>query len=347
MSTPGNDSEEMDWLPHELITEILSWLTVQSLLRFKTVCKLWRDTIQEQNFTNLHMIRFALIYPEIMWEEDPVEPNSYNNTESFSIVSSLNGLLLERCSSTNKYRIRNPSTKYILHLPSPKHIEQAMSMRFVSKAKEYKLVSYHLDKTTNWLGFEVLTIGTDSAWRPLDVPTNLHYENPAGKLRVRFVGDVFYTFGLFTAGDPGVICLNVATEQFKEVTIPSRLFPDWNNVQIAQWNTKISITKVVHEQIHAWILEDYKKCKWGDQKIVIPLASSMLKDHPKFMEYGSVYITDNILTFFDMGRNMFEYDIKSGKGRCIVFAPSGNKCVGYRPSMVHFRGMQPALRQSK
>ncbi|GLT72245.1 hypothetical protein SLA2020_441980 [Shorea laevis] len=44
-------------LPEDLETEILLWLPVASLLRFKCVCKLWYAVINHQNFRRKHFLR--------------------------------------------------------------------------------------------------------------------------------------------------------------------------------------------------------------------------------------------------------------------------------------------------
>lgn len=41
----------------EIMTEILSWLPVKSLLRFKSVCKAWYDVINDLKFIKLHLLR--------------------------------------------------------------------------------------------------------------------------------------------------------------------------------------------------------------------------------------------------------------------------------------------------
>ena len=48
------------YLPHELIVwEILVWLPVKSLLRFRCVCKAWRDTISgDTSFSQAHVGRY-------------------------------------------------------------------------------------------------------------------------------------------------------------------------------------------------------------------------------------------------------------------------------------------------
>ncbi|KZV37710.1 hypothetical protein F511_32611 [Dorcoceras hygrometricum] len=338
--TPGNDPQKVDSLPHDLIFEILSWLPVESLLRFKTVCKFWRDTIQEHYFTNLNMRRRSLIDIDIMWEE--YERDSGDDTKFFTAGSSCNGILLERCRLTNKYRVRNPLTNHVLQLPSTNHTGPAKILltRFVVRTQEYKMVSYHWDKTTKRSGFEVLTIGTDSTWRPLDGPTNLHFVDH--EVAGRLYDDVFYVRGWSIAGDQIVICLDMVTEQSKEVAAPLCLFPAWRNARVSEWRGKFSMATMVEKQIHACVLEDYKKSKWGVQKIVI--AELFLKDHPQLIEYEIVGLVGNKLRVIDRWRKMYwEYDINTGNFRCKYSAPaSANKrFVGYTPSMVYFRGMQP------
>jgi hypothetical protein len=41
-------------LPYELIIQILMWLPVKSLLRFRCVCKLWFSLFSDPNFANSH-----------------------------------------------------------------------------------------------------------------------------------------------------------------------------------------------------------------------------------------------------------------------------------------------------
>nr|XP_011467380.1 PREDICTED: F-box/WD-40 repeat-containing protein 1 [Fragaria vesca subsp. vesca] len=49
--------EAVQELPFDIITEILSWLPVESLLRFKCVCKNWRSLLGDYKFIAKHMAR--------------------------------------------------------------------------------------------------------------------------------------------------------------------------------------------------------------------------------------------------------------------------------------------------
>ena len=42
------------YLPHELVLEILTWLPVKHLYRFRCVCKLWNSFTTDSNFIDAH-----------------------------------------------------------------------------------------------------------------------------------------------------------------------------------------------------------------------------------------------------------------------------------------------------
>ncbi|KAG2309139.1 hypothetical protein Bca52824_028887 [Brassica carinata] len=48
-------------LPLELIEEILSRVSLRSLVRFKTVCKRWNDIVDDKTFINNHKDTFRFI----------------------------------------------------------------------------------------------------------------------------------------------------------------------------------------------------------------------------------------------------------------------------------------------
>ncbi|RHN59202.1 putative F-box domain-containing protein [Medicago truncatula] len=55
------------YLPRELIIQILMWLPVKSLIRFKCVCKLWFSLISDPHFANSHFqLTAAANTPRIM-----------------------------------------------------------------------------------------------------------------------------------------------------------------------------------------------------------------------------------------------------------------------------------------
>ena len=71
-------------LPEELIVEILSWVPVKPLMRFKCVSKTWNSLIFHPTFVKLHLQRSStnthvLLTPEE--EEDPPDDDEKGETE--------------------------------------------------------------------------------------------------------------------------------------------------------------------------------------------------------------------------------------------------------------------------
>ncbi|KAB2637039.1 F-box protein [Pyrus ussuriensis x Pyrus communis] len=85
-------------LPIEIVTEILSWLSVKPLMRFKCVCKQWCFFIdQDSKFKAKHYdhaspLEFSYIY---VWETNSKAANTIFD-ENFIYYSNFGGLFLEK-----------------------------------------------------------------------------------------------------------------------------------------------------------------------------------------------------------------------------------------------------------
>ncbi|XP_059436780.1 F-box/kelch-repeat protein At3g06240-like [Corylus avellana] len=129
-------------LPEDLVTQILLWLPVVSLLRFKCVCKSWYALITHQNFVRKHLLHNNnnsnthlllktsnktmddYVVSTISYEElqispltQPLPPQYFRNDEPFgemfsiSVVGSCNGLVCLHAYNTLNVVIWNPTTK--------------------------------------------------------------------------------------------------------------------------------------------------------------------------------------------------------------------------------------------
>ncbi|XP_073128988.1 putative F-box protein At1g47765 [Henckelia pumila] len=332
-------------LPHDLIFEILSYLPVLSLLRFRTVCTLWRDTIRDPIFIDKHMTPQASLAIAYRSGLEAPNPDRGIAEESCFIWCFLHGLQLEECKKTHAYSIRNPSTKQVLTLPFPKKIVLIMTMCFISTSKVYKLVCLYLDEFTHdRLGCQVLTIGTDSSWRTIDSPVtwyDRHYDKLKGYIIIK---GVLYVIKNSKHGDSKLICVEMEKEQFVQVSIPRYLFSDTDNVWPLCWNrAMLSFVNIVKQRLRVWILEDYTKMRWDRNEIDIPLT--FLKDFPDFGN-DDLYIrvmTDDILLFIVKAEHAIFYSINSASVKHKASAPPGKKffIINNRSTLVSLAGMQP------
>lgn len=168
-------------LPQDVQQIILASLPGRVVLKFRRVCKFWRDCIEEPTFVDRHLHSALRFHQSIacftsvdrglfqMYTFDPTTMN-FKSMElvfscRFNMSGPCNGLV---CAYDLKggVEVLNPTTRKHLGLPVSELVSQApfseYFVGFVHSAKEYKVVSvrHHLQ----FLTFEVCTIGTLS-WR--------------------------------------------------------------------------------------------------------------------------------------------------------------------------------------
>ncbi|KAE7995728.1 hypothetical protein FH972_000498 [Carpinus fangiana] len=167
-------------LPEDLVTLILLWLPVVSLLRFKCVCKSWYALITHQNFVRKHLLHnknsnthlllhtfnkamddyvvYMISYEELQISlTQPLPPPFFGNGDTFciSVVGSCNGLVClheKRLHNTVKVVVWNPTTKETKVVPKSNlplfapaeyctHI-QSMGFGFDAKTNDYKIINF-------------------------------------------------------------------------------------------------------------------------------------------------------------------------------------------------------------
>ena len=159
-------------LPEDLVTLILLWLPVVSLLCFKCVCKSWYALITHQNFvhnnnSNTHLLLNAFNdtvgdfdISTISYEElqitltHPLPRTYFGNGENFivCVVGSCNGLICLHAYDTLNVVIWNPTTKETKVVPESNlplfapagycsHI-QGMGFGFDAKTNDYKIINF-------------------------------------------------------------------------------------------------------------------------------------------------------------------------------------------------------------
>ncbi|KAK4439295.1 F-box protein [Sesamum alatum] len=325
-------------LPHEIIFEILSWLPVCSLLRFKCVSRQWSSTIQDLAFVDVHMKRAIGGWVYRSASEDPHDPAAEQ-----IYISRCRGLILEKSKGARKYRLRNPSTREILHLPAPdENVLCCMRLCYITSTNEFKLVYPYTNGADENGGVKILTVGTNATWRIVEFP----FSCKLGIVRIdiKVLDEVYYMIRLpKSAGtcDAEIVCLELKNEQISRIKIPDGLFLDWRRVGAVDWEGKMSLGAVEKEKLHVWVLESVREQKWADRKIVIPLT--FMKEKPERHDIFPCALHDiGLVINSDHSGELLVVDIVSGNIVQRVGAPEGEQFLYYNePSLLHLEGMQP------
>ena len=189
-------------IPCELIVEILSWLPVKTLMRFRCVSKTWKSLIFNSYFVKLHLERTSRNMQVLLKlkDEDDDEPctlASFCSTSSLiqnpassfddshqhpfaplkSILGSCNGLFclhdslfVDECEE-HWVRFWNPATK-IMSEPSPRLCIRSPKKPYYTKrgycyddwSDTFKVVAMILEKKTQQMNVWVYCMG-DTCWK--------------------------------------------------------------------------------------------------------------------------------------------------------------------------------------
>ncbi|XP_052180944.1 putative F-box protein At3g52320 [Diospyros lotus] len=335
-------------LPDEMITEIMSWLPPESLIRFKSVSKKWFSMIQDRRFIEKHMSRSNYIQ-QFAKEEEEENPGIGGGTkEAFSIWNTCHGLLLERSNLTKKFRIRNPATRQVLDLPDHRPWMIIMELYFVPSACDYRVASIYSDVERDGYVFcEVLSLGSkDKDWRLLEVGPLRDLIKRGQKGWILSMNGVIYFIATGEDGfwDSGMLCLDMVNEAFTRVNVPRRLFPSWKMVKFFDWDHKPSVASIVEDRLIIWVLEDVRNQIWAKNKIVVPM--NFMKENPAMKNFKPFAACDGNLWLYGWNHRMICYDIAFQTIRDL--SSLRKKCLYvYKQTLVTLQGMRTEEEQPR
>ncbi|XP_019173597.1 PREDICTED: putative F-box protein At3g52320 [Ipomoea nil] len=277
----------MPALPEDMVAEILSWLPVESLLRFNCVCKEWRQLIQQDDFVQKHHRRASMcFYYHQKYINQPIPfPRLIRKDAEFTCIDIQKGLLLEhehQCQKdhTERLSIKNPVTRKTVYLPDLRVGNELPTwvvarMFFVAKScKECKVLSFSESEESVFLGrFRAVTGGVDAAWRPLknSPPNSVYSISKAGqelKIYALSIENIFYVVTMETDSKK-ILWVDPEDESIKTAEIPENLFSNWRYVIPREWNSKLSLfynSKGV--KIKIWVLMNNNKNEWAKTQTV-------------------------------------------------------------------------------
>nr|GMD44320.1 putative F-box protein At1g50870 [Ipomoea batatas] len=302
-------------LSDDIIAEILSWLPVVSILRFKSVCKTWRRIIeQDDELMEKHHHRagaatcFSYQYKHIIRRLGYVFVTRFETEKKaeFWCIDTQKGLVLEkdrgRIEVGERLRIRNPATRQAVYLPVVPGNWTVAGMFFVGKSC-CKVICFSQAGNSVMEGrFRAITVGVDATWRPLNnnkssssslnysigIPSfcrphrriywmGINYRCP--KIYALSIGNVFHVV-LMDSEPKKILSVDSKTERCKSVEIPETLFSDWSNVMPREWDSKLCLYGQDGENnINIWVLQNDEE--WAKTSIVVDYPVPFIAEDAK------------------------------------------------------------------
>lgn len=353
-------------IPSDVVMEIVSYMSVEDVLRYKSLSKSWLDMLSSPYFVNLHMSRSpTLILATINQEAelDDVLPDDIDS-ENYNMIASCNGLLAIRDEEDGFYYILNPALRRRIRLPQPPGRWKSMQLYHVPSTNQYKLVCAHVHDAEVYLNLSMLTLG-EIDWRllPNCWATDCCLSRDAPHLyRCEAMTTLLWTENedpsylppnkIINVSDVGdkILSLDVESEVLMEVELPrecKKLFgkPYLLSEFSEGWEGHLAIIFHDDDFITAFVLEDYRNKKWVRKTVT---HNRLLHKDEEALEIKQVighyhWVTDDRgwIWFQDDEDRLNAYHMKTRKGVSYKFDNYGSllRVCPFKNTLVMCEGM--------
>ncbi|RXH77336.1 hypothetical protein DVH24_023610 [Malus domestica] len=325
-----SSSLELPYVPFDIINEILSWLPVESLLRFKCVCKrLFLLIDQDNEFIAQQTVRgsypmlrvwyycalkknyfyyavrissfllFHLFFIPIFYKTTSI-PNQEETTclaaalsdENFTFEAICYGLCLEtRVGHPQVARIRNPATRQVLCLPDAHKDTYDLSFDLNSSSGECKDVCTYIIEKQNYFGTGV-------------------------------------GFEVLTVGKD---------EQWRLLKNSKQNLPEQGDEGLMlELRFVHQSDEAIHDNVlSVLVLEDYKQQIWSENKIIIPLKFLKDDSHLEDKIILSCIWFNKIRFYNSEGKQCFWYDMDTENTDVVELSWDVKSLASWKPNLVN------------
>ncbi|PRQ34701.1 putative F-box domain-containing protein [Rosa chinensis] len=311
-------------LPTEVIREILGWLPVKSLCRFRCVSNTWLSLISESHFVNSHfnkafehehvfyqrrrvLIRdawlcrlFSINLDECLnhtniddvGDDVLVVPTQLKRRRFTKFVFSCNGLLLLK--SYYVFYLLNPATKETKIVPNPPELymwsNELYGFGFDLSSLDYKVVQGEFFEFD--LGFSVYSLKTGS-WRAIE--KRYPYESLQSGMQGRLLNGSIHWLVCRNYNDvPSMVLLSfvLADEEVQEIPLPPDFLVDFNiedeTYFLDVFQECLCVGK--NDAFEFWVMKEYGAMKsWTKISISFPCTEGL---HSGFMKKNHHLLLD-------------------------------------------------------
>ncbi|ONK59168.1 uncharacterized protein A4U43_C08F3680 [Asparagus officinalis] len=278
-------------IPVEIIIQILEKLPSRSLLRFKSVCKLWRSIIQGQDFIIRHLhnnnarashdLSFVTLFRYstkrrfidlryFIKEWGKFEIRGAKNSYYYDVSNSCNGLI---CVFGSKFTyVVNPSIGDFVELPTflayALPVQHNVALVHDAETYEYKVIRTFTNEE-NSSGCFIFTLGSSTSWRFIGCAPFRLYE--CGIPAV-VNNNIYWSISPMACHDgPEIgVSLNIKNETFDIVMHPdytpgvlSRIYEVGGDLCILDSPNNLYLPDTLDWNLKTmWTLKDYRNKEW-------------------------------------------------------------------------------------
>ncbi|KAE8684280.1 Detected protein of unknown function [Hibiscus syriacus] len=279
-----------DYLPVEVIIDVLKWLPVEFLVKFRSVCKTWNRLFCDPSFVSAHyqaslsrppnntpllLIRsskniedyYFLNYDNDGFDEFKQFPfHVFQRVSHFMDVGSCNGLicLLSWNRDVMNFVLWNPSIQKYVSLPPPIIVfgqRSKFGLGFDSRTNDYKLLIVGVEKDGNLIQPCLFSVNENCWRRVAAIAPNYEVE---GCISPAFVKGAFHWLGYHERNDGAfsnkILGFDFSAEEFFEINLPESLIglcPSDLSIMNYGESSIAVLFRVNFESNECWMMKEY------------------------------------------------------------------------------------------
>ncbi|CAA7043433.1 unnamed protein product [Microthlaspi erraticum] len=284
-SHDNNDISESEPIPPDIIFEILSKLSMESIVRFQSVSKLWSSITATPEFTKARSSpsppRVLLLFQKrervFAFSSPTQESNNPDNPYPPRVVScpyeclyncfdSVYGFVCLR--SLTQFKIWNPTTGRVFTLPKLECDERSIANKFLlgygSVDDEYKALSILRGSSIG-----ILTLGAQESWRFISTRIPKHVPLPFAGVHNSVIcidGFIYYEAFMCLAMKHAIMSFDLRSEELSLIKHPNRE----KRCLLVSYEGRLALVTSISSGVELWILEDAENHEWSHKSFSSP-----------------------------------------------------------------------------
>ncbi|KAK4283595.1 hypothetical protein QN277_000529 [Acacia crassicarpa] len=347
----------MAFLPEQLIVAILLRLPVKSLLRFKSVCKLWRSLISDPRFAQSHFEMSSSITDKIVHLADsgPRSIDFHSSLDDDSAIVNLNFRITPPPLGANirgscrgfvlldpdyHFFVWNPSTglhKRVPYFPmSSQFFPFIHGLGYDATDDDYlvALGAYDPHNSDFNSDFQFFSVKANS-WKKIEGIHNFPYMNAMDEPRAGLFlnGAIHWLAFRHDTNVELILAFNVTQRKLIDISLPDDFFQSLEFTYLGTLGRYLSLSVLSDEnEVEIWLMKEYgMKSSWTKSMVVsveIPIGHSFfplyLTKSGEIMGSDCSDVGNRLVKCNDRGQVLEyrEYDYEVDEHNAIIYTES-------------------------